>query len=153
MELTPLDIRNQKFGTKKLGGLDQDEVQSFLNQVATAFENILDERADLLRTIKNDKETVEKYRNMEGLLRDAAITMQSALDEVKKRADREAELIIAEAKARAERDVAAIASHANDLRAEIDRLRQMRIGYFARLRNLMRTQEDLLIGMENEDGT
>jgi cell division initiation protein len=151
-QLTPLDIRNQKFGTKKLGGLDQDEVQAFLNQVATSFEHLIDERADLLRTIKNDKETVEKYRSMEGLLRDAAITMQSALDEVKKRADREAELIIAEAKAKAEREVATIASNANDLRAEIDRLRQMRVGYFARLRNLMRTQEDLLTGMENEDG-
>ncbi|MDR2580407.1 MAG: DivIVA domain-containing protein [Fibromonadaceae bacterium] len=152
MELTPLDIRNQKFGTKKLGGLDPDEVQIFLNQVAASFEHLLDERADLLRTINNDKKTVEEYHKMEGLLRDAALTMQRALDDTKARADKEAELIIVEAKMRAEKEAETIVNRANDLRSEIDRLRQMRASYFARLRNLMRTQEDLLSNMENEDG-
>jgi cell division initiation protein len=152
MELTPLDIRNQKFGTKKLGGLDPDEVQIFLNQVAASFEQLLDERADLLRTISNDKKTVEEYHKMEGLLRDAALTMQRALDDTKARADKEAELIIVEAKMRAEKEAETIVNRANDLRSEIDRLRQMRASYFARLRNLMRTQEDLLANMENEDG-
>jgi len=151
MELTPLDIRNQKFGVKKFGGLDSEEVQAFLNHVATSFEQLLDERADLLRTINNDKKTVEEYHSMESLLRDAALTMQKALNETKARADKEAEIIIAEGKQRAERDVENIRNQAIELRAEIDRLKQMKMGYFARLRNLMRTQEDLLSGMENED--
>ncbi|MDR0516118.1 MAG: DivIVA domain-containing protein [Fibromonadaceae bacterium] len=152
MELTPLDIRNQKFSAKKLGGIDQDEVQAFLNQVATSFEHLLDERADLLRTINNDKKSVEYYRGIEKTLNDAIITMQRVLDDTKTQARKEGDLIIAEAKAKAEKEADAIRAHANGLRTEVEQLRQMRVGYFARLRNLMRTQEDMLSNMENEDG-
>ncbi|MDR1830217.1 MAG: DivIVA domain-containing protein [Candidatus Fibromonas sp.] len=150
MDLTPLDIRNQKFSGKKLGGLDPDEVQAFLNQVATTFENLLVERADLLKTINNDKKTVEDYRRLEKSLTEAVYTVQRALDEIKAKAHNEAESIIAEAKVRAEREVDAIKSQASDLHAEIDRLKQIRVGYFIKLRNLMRTQEDLLNSLENE---
>jgi len=150
MDLTPLDIRNQKFSGKKLGGLDPDEVQAFLNQVAATFENLLVERADLLKTINNDKKTVEDYRRLEKSLTEAVYTVQRALDEIKAKAHNEAESIIAEAKVRAEREVDAIKSQAGDLHAEIDRLKQIRVGYFIKLRNLMRTQEDLLNSLENE---
>ncbi|GBU25098.1 cell division protein DivIVA [Fibrobacteria bacterium R8-3-H12] len=150
MELTPLDIRNQKFG-KKVNGFDPTEVQAFLNQVAAAFEGLLDERADLLKTINNDKKTVEDFRKIEKNLSDAAVLMSRALDDVKVRANKEADVIIAEAKAKAEQEVAAIKNYAMDLRREIDNLKQMRVNYFARLRNLMRTQEDLLDNMEKED--
>ncbi|MDR3001187.1 MAG: DivIVA domain-containing protein [Fibromonadaceae bacterium] len=150
MELTPLDIRNQKFTAKKLGGLDADEVQAFLGQVATSFEDLLVERADLLKTINNDKKTVEDYRRLEKSLTDAVYTMQRALDEIKAKAYQEADLIVAEAKMRAEKEVEVIRNQANDLHLEIDRLKQMRVGYFVKLRNLMRTQEELLNSMENE---
>jgi cell division initiation protein len=151
MELTPLDIRNQKFGAKKLGGLDPDEVQAFLNEVAVSFENLLNERADLLKTINNDKKSLDKFHEMETILKDAVVTMQETLTETKVRANKEAELIIAEAKAKAEKESDAIRSRAGELRLDIDRLKQMQVSYFARLRNLMRTQEDLLASMENEE--
>ncbi|GHV15144.1 DivIVA domain-containing protein [Fibrobacterales bacterium] len=151
MELTPLDIRNQKFASKKLGGYDPEEVQQFLEQTAAAFEKLIEERADLLRTISNDKNTVEQYKHLEETLKGALITMQRVLDETKTRANKEADLIIAEAKAKAEREAQTIRNQANDLRLEIDRLKQVQVSYFSRLRNLMRTQEDLLNNMENED--
>jgi len=148
--LTPLDIRNQKF-SKKVNGFDPAEVQAFLNQIASVFEGLLDERADLLKTINNDKKTVEEFRNIEKNLSDAAVLMARALDDVKMRANKEAELIIAEAKSKAEQEVAGIKNQAMDLRREIDGLKQMRGSYFAKLRNLMRTQESLLEDMEKED--
>ena len=151
MELTPLDIRNQKFSAKKLGGFDQEEVQAFLNEVAASFENLLNERADLLKTINNDKKSLEKFHEMETILKDAVVTMQETLTETKVRASKEAELIIAEAKTRAEKEADIIRNRANELRSDIDRLKQMQVSYFARLRNLMRTQEDLLNSMENEE--
>jgi cell division initiation protein len=151
MELTPLDIRNQKFSTKKLGGLDSDEVQAFLNQVATSLELLLAERADLLKTINNDKKTVEDYRRIEKTLNDAVFTMQKVLEDTRTKANKEADLIIAEAKAKAEKEVDAIRARASDLRFEIDRLKQMKVGYFSKLRNLIRTQAELLDSLENEE--
>lgn len=151
MEITPLDIRNQKFGIKKFGGFDPEEVQAFLNQIATTLEELMYERADLLKTINNDKKTVDDYRVLEKTLNNAVITMQKALEDTKERADKEADLIIAEAKVKAEKEVDIIRNNANKLRAEIDSLKQMQANYFARLRNLMRTQEDLLNNIENEN--
>ena len=150
MDLTPLDIRNQKF-SKKVNGFDPAEVQAFLNQVATTFEGLLDERADLLKTINNDKKNLDEFRQIEKNLSDAAVLMSRALDDVKTRANKEADLIIAEAKSKAEQESATIKNQATDLRREIDSLRQLRVNYFARLRNLMRTQEDMLSDMEKED--
>jgi len=151
MDLTPLDIRNQKFSVKKLGGVDVDEVQAFLNQVASSFEQILAERADLLKTINNDKKTVDDYQKIQKTLNDAVLTMQRVLEDTRARANKEAELIIAEAKAKAEKEVDAIRSRATDLRTEIDRLKQTKTSYFSKLRNLMRTQADLLDNLENEE--
>jgi cell division initiation protein len=150
MDLTPLDIRNQKFG-KKVNGFDPAEVQAFLNQVATTFEGLLDERADLLKTINNDKKNLDEFRQIEKNLSDAAVLMSRALDDVKTRANKEADVIIAEAKAKAEQETITIKNQAMDLRREIDSLRQLRTNYFARLRSLMRAQEDMLSDMEKED--
>jgi len=145
-----LDIRNQKFSTKTLGGLDPDEVQAFLNQVATTFENLLVERADLLKTIGNDKQTVENYKQLEKRMSEAIYMMHDTKEVIEGKAREAADAIIAEARMRAEREADTIRSQSDDLRMEVDRLKQMRVGYFAKLRNLMRTQEELLNSMENE---
>jgi len=150
MDITPLDIRNQKFSTKTLGGLDPDEVQAFLNQVATTFENLLVERADLLKTIGNDKQTVENYKQLEKRMSEAIYMMHDTKEVIEGKAREAADAIIAEARMRAEREADTIRSQSDDLRMEVDRLKQMRVGYFAKLRNLMRTQEELLNSMENE---
>jgi len=146
-----LDIRNQKFSTKTLGGLDPDEVQAFLNQVASSFESLLVERADLHKTINNEKQTVENYKQIESGMRDAILMMREAKEDIQIRAREKADEIIAQAKTYAEREVDAIRNQASDLRAEVDRLKQMRVGYFAKLRNLMRTQEDLLNSLESDE--
>jgi len=151
MDITPLDIRNQKFSTKTLGGLDPDEVQAFLNQVASSFESLLVERADLHKTINNEKQTVENYKQIESGMRDAILMMREAKEDIQIRAREKADEIIAQAKTYAEREVDAIRNQASDLRAEVDRLKQMRVGYFAKLRNLMRTQEDLLNSLESDE--
>ena len=146
-----MDIRNQKFSTKTLGGLDPDEVQAFLNQVASSFESLLVERADLHKTINNEKQTVENYKQIESGMRDAILMMREAKEDIQIRAREKADEIIAQAKTYAEREVDAIRNQASDLRAEVDRLKQMRVGYFAKLRNLMRTQEDLLNSLESDE--
>ena len=76
--------------------------------------------------------------------------MQRTVDEVKASAEKEAELIIAEAKARAVREVESTKKQAEDLRAEIEQLKQLRSNYFIRCRALIRGQEELLAAMEND---
>ena len=56
----------------------------------------------------------------------------------------------AEAKARAVREVESTKKQAEDLRAEIEQLKQLRSNYFIRCRSLIRGQEELLAAMEND---
>lgn len=150
MELTPLDIRNQSFHSKKFGGLDPEEVKAFLNQVAAEFEKQSRQRTDLTERLKIAEERVNYYKLIEKTLQDSVLTMQKTVDEIKRNADKEAELIIAEAKARALREVEATKRQAEDMRAEIELLKQQRTNYFIRIRALLRGQEELLTAMERE---
>ena len=150
MELTPLDIRNQTFHKKSFGGIDAEEVKAFLETAATAFEQLSRNRTDLNERLKIAEERVNYYRQIEKTIQDAVITMQRTVDEVKATAEKEAEIIIAEAKARAVREVESTKKQAEDLRAEIEQLKQLRSNYFIRCRALIRGQEELLAAMEND---
>lgn len=150
MELTPLDIRNQTFHKKTFGGIDAEEVKAFLETAATAFEQMSRNRTDLTERLKIAEERVNYYRQIEKTIQDAVVTMQKTCDEVKASAEKEAEIIIAEAKARAVREVENTKREAEELRAEIEQLKQLRNNYFIRCRALIRGQEELLAAMEND---
>lgn len=150
MELTPLDLRNQTFAKKTFGGYDPEEVSSFLNQVAHELERQSRSRTELAERLKIAEERVHYYKLIEKTLQDSVLTMQKTVDEIKHNADREAELIIAEAKARAVREVEETKKRADDLRSEIEVLKTQRTNYFIRARALIRGQEELLAAMERE---
>jgi cell division initiation protein len=150
MELTPLDIRNQTFHKKSLGGIDAEEVKAFLDTAATAFEQLSRTRTDLTERLKIAEERVNYYRQIEKTIQDAVVTMQRTINEVKASAEKEAEIIIAEAKARAMREVESIKRESENLRTEIEQLRQLRTNYFIRCRALIHSQDELLSAMEND---
>lgn len=150
MELTPLDIRNQTFHKKSFGGVDPEEVKAFLDTAANAFEQMSRERTDLTERLQVAEERVNYYRQIERTIQDAVVTMQKTVDEVKATAEKEAEIIIAEAKARAVREVENTKREGESLRMEIEQLKQLRANYFIRCRALIRGQEELLSAMEND---
>jgi len=150
MELTPLDIRNQTFSTKRFGGINPEEVKAFLETAAQAFEQMSRMRTDLVERLKIAEERVNYYKQIEKTIQDAVMTMQRTVDEVKHSADKEAELIIAEAKARAVREVENTKRQAEEMRNEIEQLKQLRANYFIRTRALIRSEEELLRAMEQD---
>ena len=150
MELTPLDLRNQTFAKKTFGGYDPEEVHAFLNQAAAELEKQSRNRTELTERLKIAEERVGFYKQLEKTLQDSVLTMQKTVDEIKHNADREAELIVAEAKARAIREVEETKKRADELRSEIEVLKQQRTNYFIRIRALIRGQEELLQAMERE---
>lgn len=152
MELTPLDIRNQSFRKRGFNGFDPDEVLAFLEQVATGMEKIQRQRTDLNERLKISEERVNYYKLIEKTLQDSVLTLQKTVDDVRANAEKEAELIVAEAKARAIREVESTRRQADDLRKEIETLRQQKTNYFIRIRSLIHAQEELLQAMERDHG-
>lgn len=151
MELTPLDIRKQEFGRKAFGGIDPAEVQGFLEQVAVEFERRQHENSELQEKLKQAKEQIAHFRSIEQSLQEAAITLQRTLEEKKIDAHREADFIIAQARAEAQRETEATRRESEELRSEITQMQRQRTHFFVRFRGLLRSQWDLLEALEREN--
>lgn len=150
MELTPLDIRNQTFHTKRFGGYSPEEVKAFLETAAKSFEELGRKRTELTERLKIAEERVNYYKQIEKTIQDAAVTMQRTMEEVKRNAEKEGELIVAEAKTRAQCEVENTKHEAESLRSEIEQLKQLRTNYFIRIRAMVKSQSELLAAMERE---
>lgn len=150
MELTPLDIRNQTFHTKRFGGYAPEEVKAFLETAAKSFEELGRKRTELTERLKIAEERVNYYKQIEKTIQDAAVTMQRTMEGIKRNAEKEGELIVAEAKTRAQREVENTKREAESLRSEIEQLKQLRTNYFIRIRAMVKSQSELLTAMERE---
>lgn len=148
MQLTPQDIRNQEFAKKTFGGLDTDEVNAFLVQVSSQIEESNRKNLELGDQVRVTREQVERYRQTEQLLQETAVTLQSMLEEKRSEANKEAELIIAEAKARASREVEHIRKEADDLAREVEELKRQKSHFFIRMKSVLKSQGELLEALE-----
>lgn len=153
MQLTPQDIRNQEFAKKTFGGLDTDEVNAFLVQVSSQVEESSRKNLELGDQLRVTREQVERYRQTEQLLQETAVTLQSMLEEKRSEANKEAELIIAEAKARASREVEHIRQEADDLAREVEELKRQKSHFFIRMKSVLRSQGELLEALEFSEDT
>ncbi len=97
MPITPLEIRKQEF-KKKVRGYDPNEIRTFLEMVASEFENLLRENAALSERNKDLDAKIEDYRRMEKILQETLTTTQKTADELKETSRREANILIENAK-------------------------------------------------------
>src|SRR4051812_30300931 len=116
--MTPLDIKKKLFH-RKWKGYDPLQVQSFLEAVAKEFEEVLRQSAQLQEKLKASEERVYHYCLIEKPLQDTAVTLQKTLDEKRKTAEQEAEVILRQARAQADEESRAFRDQAAALRAEI----------------------------------
>ena len=143
MHITPLDIRKQPF-RKTMRGFDPDEVNSFLEMVASEFESIIKQDNELSGQVKNLEQKVEHYVTIEKTLNETLITAQRATDEARLNAQKEAELIIKDAQIRAGRYEDESRRRVHDLESELITLKTQRDSFLARFRAMLKTQLELL---------
>ena len=96
MALTALDIQQQRFRTK-VRGIDPKEVQTFLEQAAAAFEDLQREHHRLTDEVRQLRGEIEEHRKREGTFKRALMHSQNVLDQMKANAEKQADLIVAEA--------------------------------------------------------
>jgi DivIVA domain-containing protein len=112
--LTPLDVRRYEFG-KALRGYDPERVDQFREQVAEELERLTRLNADLDAKAKGFHEQLRAFRERDKAINDALISAQQLRGEIREQAEKEAQLIVREAKADGERIV-------DEARAEIRRM-------------------------------
>lgn len=102
--ITPMDIHNKTF-SGQIRGYSKDEVNAFLEELASDYEKIyrehraMEEEMDIIRT------KLRNYEKMESTMSHTLVMAQETADNVKKNAHKEAELSLQEAQSEAQKIV------------------------------------------------
>ena len=126
MRITPMDIRQQQFTVKMFRGFDTQEVDTFLEDLASDYEALLKENSLLKEQLQALEERTRGLEEREKVLQETLMTTQRLVEEMKENARREAGVIIREAESQADRIIDASRKAEGDLHAEIQALRRMR---------------------------
>ncbi|MEP7000075.1 MAG: DivIVA domain-containing protein [bacterium] len=124
--LTPLDVRRYDFG-KKFRGYDAERVEQFREQVAEELERLTRVSQDLEQKAKGFHEQLRAFRERDKALNDALVSAQQLRAEIREGSEREAALIIREARAQAESEIEHARGEIRKLElhlAELDRARR-----------------------------
>lgn len=96
-QLTAGDIRAQEFG-RAVRGYDRAEVEEFKERVAAELERVLRERFQLTERLAAAQEQLRAFQDRERAINDALVGAQELRGQLNVQAEREAELIRAEAR-------------------------------------------------------
>jgi DivIVA domain-containing protein len=137
--LTPLDVRRYDFGSA-LRGYDKVRVDQFRDQVAEELERLSRLTADLEAKARSFHEQLRAFRERDKALNEALVSAQQLRGEIRDQADREAQLLVREARAEGDRIIDDARAEVRRMQTEVDALERMKRSYMAQLRALMTRQ-------------
>lgn len=137
MKITPLDIQQQQFKGKMLGGLDPEDVDAFLQTIAQEMENLVRENSELKEQQRRATQELEEMARQEGQLRETMLAAQKITEEMKNNAQKEATLIVSEAELKAERIVADAEKTLVQLNGQIQELKRQKFQFETSLKSLL----------------
>ncbi|MEO6443738.1 MAG: DivIVA domain-containing protein [Gemmatimonadaceae bacterium] len=134
--LTALDIRRFDFGSA-LRGYDRARVDQFRDQAANEVERLVKQCQLLEGKAQGFHEQLRAFRERDKAINEALVSAQQLRAEVREQAEREAQLILREARAEAEGIVAGARGDTQRVEFELDVLVRQRRAYLAQLRNMV----------------
>jgi DivIVA domain-containing protein len=133
--LTPVDVRRYDFGSA-LRGYDKTRVDQFRDQVADELERLGRMAQDLEAKAKGFHEQLRAFRERDKALNDALISAQQLRAETRDQADREAQLLVREARAEGDRTIDEARAEVRRVQADLDALERARRNYLAQMRSM-----------------
>jgi DivIVA domain-containing protein len=146
--LTPLDVRRYDFG-KSLRGYDPERVEQFREQVAEELERLTRQTQELEAKAKGFHEQLRAFRERDKALNDALVSAQQLRGEIREQSEREAQLIIREARSEADRYLDESKAEIRKLEAHIAELERARRNHLAQLRMMAERQLADITAAEN----
>jgi DivIVA domain-containing protein len=126
-QLSAHDVRHQEF-QRALRGYDTVQVDDFKERMAQELDRAWRERSQLNDRVQHMVEQLRVFRERERAMNDALVAAQQLRADVQSQADKEAELIVARARAQAEQALGEARNEAQRLvesaRNEEHRIRQ-----------------------------
>ncbi|MGA3037251.1 MAG: DivIVA domain-containing protein [Vulcanimicrobiaceae bacterium] len=141
--ITPVDIQHKTF-KKSLQGYDRAEVDHFLDELIESLEDEAQEKAALEAEIADLRERISHFKAMEESLQNTLILAQRTADEVKATAHKEADVIKAQAKLEAEKEIGSLVERTEEAKRECQRSLDNAEKARSELRSLLMTHLSLL---------
>jgi DivIVA domain-containing protein len=145
--LTPLDVRRYDFG-RTLRGYDPERVEQFRQQVAEELERLTRQTQELEAKAKGFHEQLSAFRERDKALNDALVSAQQLRGEIREQSEREAQLILREARGEAEKYLEGSRNEIRHLHAHIAELERARRNFLGQLRVMAERQLSDIVAAE-----
>ncbi len=147
--LTALDVRRYDFGTA-LRGYDRDRVEQFREQVSEELERLARLTQELEAKARSFHEQLRAFRDRDKALNDALVSAQQLRGDIRQQAEREAQLILREAQAEADKALEQVRGDVRRAEEELQQLWRQRRVFIAQLRSVVDRQLTELDVLEKE---
>jgi DivIVA domain-containing protein len=134
--LTPLDVRSQEFA-RALRGYDRAQVDEFKLAISEELERLLRDRSQHEERIRGAQEQLRAFRDRERAMNEALVAAQQLRVDSREQAEREAELVLREARAEAERILERAHQDEAVVRERADGVARQFASYVASFRTLL----------------
>ena len=150
MKITPLDIQH-KVLDRQWRGYDKTQVDQFLEEIAETVEELTKDNMLLKEKLTGKDEELKQLKRAESTLTSTLISTQSFVDQLKRGAQRDSDLIVKEAELKAEEILSQSRAELVDMRRTISGLRQQRALVLDRLRSTLSSFHRLIEVEEQPD--
>ena len=150
MKITPLDIQH-KVLDRQWRGYDKTQVDQFLEEIAETVEELTKDNMLLKEKLTGKDEELKQLKRAESTLTSTLISTQSFVDQLKRGAQRDSDLLVKEAELKAEEILSQSRAELVDMRRTISGLRQQRALVLDRLRSTLSSFHRLIEVEEQPD--
>lgn len=158
MGLTPVELEGREF-SKARKGYNCEEVDKFFKLMAQEFEALYRENLDLKDNCSRLRQDLERYKNLENTITETLVTAQKAAENSRNNAIKEAEVIIQEAKVKAEEMMVKVRGEIQQQEADLRELvkqhqvaaAEMKLFLTTHLELLEKHSRSLTLTRENRD--
>lgn len=143
MKIAPIDIAHKSF-TRKMMGLDQNEVMDFLRQIADEMEALIRDRNNLRESLREKDLAIIEFRERDELLKSTITTATRMSEKMQQDAERESRLILNDAKQQGEMIIRDARDSLKKIFSEIGDLKRIRMQYEQNLRTLVQSHMQMI---------
>ena len=149
--ITPLDIEEKRFSRKRMNGYSVEEVDDFLDELAVDYSKNYKEVSELSAKVEELTKSLEHYKTIEQTLQNTLVMAQATAEETKKLAQQQADQLIREAQASAQKGVEDLKQEIKMKQIELDDIKKQFDIYKAKMESLLISQLELLKDVNKED--
>jgi DivIVA domain-containing protein len=134
--LTPLDVRSQEFA-RALRGYDRAQVDEFKLAVSEELDRLVRERSQQEERLRSAQEQLRAFQERERAMNEALVAAQQLRVDSREQAEREAELVLREARAEADKILERARQEEASVRERTDGAARQFTAYVASFRTLL----------------